>query len=47
MAAITRIDTPVQLRERIDRGDLVVNYGLQLVYRSQQDRVDRPRGWRC
>jgi uncharacterized protein (TIGR04551 family) len=36
MAAITRIDTPVHLRERIDRGDLVVNYGLQLVYRSQQ-----------
>ena len=36
MAAITRIDAPVHLRERIDRGDLVVNYGLQLVYRSQQ-----------
>ncbi len=42
MAAITRIDTPVHLRERIDRGDLVVNYGLQLVYRSQQDRVADP-----
>ncbi|HET6147499.1 MAG TPA: TIGR04551 family protein [Polyangia bacterium] len=36
MAAITRIDTPIHLRERVDRGDLVVNYGLQLVYRSQQ-----------
>jgi uncharacterized protein (TIGR04551 family) len=39
MAAITRIDAPVTLRERIDRGDLVVNYGLQLVYRSQQDTL--------
>jgi hypothetical protein len=36
MAAITRIDSQVHLRERVDRGDLVVNYGLQLVYRSQQ-----------
>jgi uncharacterized protein (TIGR04551 family) len=39
MASITRIDNPVTLRERIDRGDVVVNYGLQLVYRSQQDLV--------
>ena len=37
MAAITRIDSPVHLRERVDRGDLVFNYGLQLVYRSQQN----------
>ena len=33
--AITRIDKPIGLRERIDRGDMVVNYGAQLVYRSQ------------
>jgi uncharacterized protein (TIGR04551 family) len=37
MAAITKIDSPVHLRERVDRGDLVVNYGFQLVYRSQQN----------
>jgi uncharacterized protein (TIGR04551 family) len=39
MASVTKIDTPAHLRERIDRGDVVVNYGLQLVYRSQQDDV--------
>jgi uncharacterized protein (TIGR04551 family) len=39
MASVTKIDTPTNLREKIDRGDLVVNYGLQLVYRSQQDDV--------
>jgi len=36
VAAITNIDKPVRLRERIDRGDLVLNYGAQLVYRTQQ-----------
>lgn len=36
MAAVTKIDNPIQLRERVDRGDVVLNYGLQLVYRSQQ-----------
>src|SRR3954467_5670340 len=35
MAAITHIDTPAQLREKVDRGDVVLNYGLQLVYRTQ------------
>jgi uncharacterized protein (TIGR04551 family) len=35
MASVTRIENPVDLRERIDRGDVVVNYGLQLVYRNQ------------
>ena len=35
MASVARIDNPVDLRERIDRGDVVVNYGLQLVYRNQ------------
>jgi len=42
MAAVTRIDTPIALRERVDRGDLVVNYGLQLVYRSQEDTLSYP-----
>jgi uncharacterized protein (TIGR04551 family) len=35
MASVTRMDDPVALRERIDRGDIVVNYGLQVVYRNQ------------
>jgi uncharacterized protein (TIGR04551 family) len=35
MGSITRIDNPVTLRERIDRGDVVANYGLQVVYREQ------------
>jgi len=39
MAAITKIDNPVTLRERIDRGDIVFNYGLQVVYRNQSDVV--------
>ena len=39
MGAITRIDNPVTLRERVDRGDIVVNYGLQVVYRQQGDIV--------
>ena len=39
MGAITKIENPVRLRERIDRGDVVVNYGLQLVYRNQGNEV--------
>jgi uncharacterized protein (TIGR04551 family) len=35
MASVARIENPVDLRERIDRGDVVVNYGLQVVYRNQ------------
>jgi uncharacterized protein (TIGR04551 family) len=35
MASIARIENPIDLRERIDRGDVVVNYGLQVVYRNQ------------
>jgi uncharacterized protein (TIGR04551 family) len=35
MGAITRLDSPVTLRERVDRGDIVINYGLQVVYRNQ------------
>src|SRR4029078_12432915 len=39
MAAVTRIDNPVTLRERVDRGDIVVNYGAQFVYRQQGNIV--------
>jgi uncharacterized protein (TIGR04551 family) len=39
MASITRIDSPVTLRERVDRGDIVANYGVQLVYRNQGNLV--------
>jgi uncharacterized protein (TIGR04551 family) len=39
MASISRKDNPVQLRERIDRGDTVLNYGLQVVYRNQGNTV--------
>jgi uncharacterized protein (TIGR04551 family) len=35
MAAITRVDDDKTWRERIAAGDVVVNYGAQLVYRSQ------------
>jgi uncharacterized protein (TIGR04551 family) len=35
MASIVRRDNPVQLRERVDRGEPVLNYGLQVVYRNQ------------
>jgi uncharacterized protein (TIGR04551 family) len=38
MGSVTRIDDPVGLRERVDRGDMVVNYGLQVVYRNQGNR---------
>jgi uncharacterized protein (TIGR04551 family) len=39
MASIVRKDNPVQLRERIDRGEPVLNYGLQVVYRNQGNAV--------
>jgi uncharacterized protein (TIGR04551 family) len=39
MASIARRDNPVQLRERIDRGEPVLNYGLQVVYRNQGNTV--------
>jgi uncharacterized protein (TIGR04551 family) len=39
MASIVRRDNPVQLRERIDRGEPVLNYGLQIVYRNQGNTV--------
>jgi uncharacterized protein (TIGR04551 family) len=42
MASVTRIDPPVALRERIDRGDIVTNYGLQVVYRQQGNYMVRP-----
>ena len=44
MASIARIDSPIDLRERIDRGDVVVNYGLQLVYRNQGNIDAVPTG---
>jgi uncharacterized protein (TIGR04551 family) len=44
MASVAKIDNPVQLRERIDRGDMVVNYGLQVVYRSQQSQPAQSAG---
>jgi len=40
MAAVTKIDNPTQLRERVDRGEVVLNYGVQLVYRSQHASYD-------
>jgi uncharacterized protein (TIGR04551 family) len=39
MASIARRDNPVQLRERIDRGEPVLNYGIQVVYRNQGNTV--------
>jgi uncharacterized protein (TIGR04551 family) len=39
MASVTRIPDPVTLREQIDRGDFVVNYGAQIVYRNQGNIV--------
>ncbi len=44
MASVARIDNPVDLRERIDRGDVVANYGLQLVYRNQGNIDAVPTG---
>lgn len=35
MASVARIENPISLRERIDRGDVIANYGLQVVYRNQ------------
>jgi uncharacterized protein (TIGR04551 family) len=35
MASISKLDNPIELREKLDRGDVVVNYGLQVVYRNQ------------
>jgi len=40
MFSVTKIDNPTQIRERVDRGDVVLNYGLQLVYRSQHSAYD-------
>ena len=40
MFSVTHIDNPTQIRERVDRGDVVLNYGLQLVYRSQHSTYD-------
>lgn len=40
MFSVTKIDNAAQIRERVDRGDVVLNYGLQLVYRSQHSGYD-------
>jgi len=40
MFSVTHIDNATQIRERVDRGDVVLNYGLQLVYRSQHSTYD-------
>jgi len=40
MFSVTKIDNAAQIRERVDRGDVVLNYGLQLVYRSQDLTYD-------
>lgn len=39
MAAVTRIEDPRKMEERLNRGELVLNYGAQLVYRSQSQDV--------
>jgi uncharacterized protein (TIGR04551 family) len=39
MASIVKRDNPVALRERIDRGEPVLNYGVQVVYRNQGNTV--------
>jgi uncharacterized protein (TIGR04551 family) len=39
MGSILRRDNPVELRERIDRGEPVLNYGVQVVYRNQGNTV--------
>ena len=38
-ASVARIENATRLRDRIDAGDVVVNYGLQVVYR-QQAKID-------
>ena len=40
MFSVTHIDNPTVIREHVDRGDVVLNYGLQLVYRSQHSAYD-------
>jgi uncharacterized protein (TIGR04551 family) len=47
MASITRFDDERRFRERMDFGEVAINYGLQLVYRHQNTEVydvspDRP-----
>jgi uncharacterized protein (TIGR04551 family) len=39
MASITRYEDDRRFRERIDYGDVAVNYGLQLVYRRQNSEA--------
>ncbi len=39
-AALTRVDSDRQFRERVANGELVLNYGLQFVYRNQGKQLD-------
>lgn len=40
-ASLTRMDGDRQFRERVANGDLVLNYGLQFVYRNQGKQLDK------
>src|SRR6185436_3036919 len=40
MASLTRYEDDRRFRERIDYGDVAVNYGLQMVYRHQNTEVE-------
>jgi uncharacterized protein (TIGR04551 family) len=42
MASISLVDDDRRFRERVDFGELAVNYGLQLVYRRQNTDVINP-----
>jgi uncharacterized protein (TIGR04551 family) len=39
-ASLTKLDSDRQFRERVANGDLVLNYGLQFVYRNQGRQLD-------
>jgi uncharacterized protein (TIGR04551 family) len=41
--SVAKIDRPIPLRERVDRGEVVFNYGFQLVYRNQGNIVYGPQ----
>jgi uncharacterized protein (TIGR04551 family) len=40
-ASLTRVDGDRQFRERVANGELVLNYGLQFVYRNQGKQIDQ------
>ena len=39
MAAVTKVDDPVTMRQHLDAGEVVFNYAGQLVFRQQEDVV--------